>query len=67
MRDPLFDRYVVDGVISVSDSDDEDDAPYSSGTKQNQGGYGGNDDNLTNDIRDHIMFQMFMKYNGNRN
>ena len=32
MRDPLFDRYGVDEIVSDSDSDDEDDAASSSGT-----------------------------------
>ena len=55
MGDPLFDRYGVDGVMP--------DAPSFSGSTQNQGNYGGNDDNLVNEIRDHIIFQMFMNYN----
>ena len=44
--DPLFNRYRVDGVMLDADSDDEDDALSSSGSSLNQGGCGGNDDNL---------------------
>lgn len=40
-----------------SNSDDEDDAPSSSDTMQNQGEYRRNDINLINNIQDHIMFQ----------
>ena len=63
MGDPLFDRYGVDGIMLNSDSDDEDGAASSSGTMQNQGGYEGNNDNLANSMRDHIMFQMYLNYN----
>ena len=51
-EDPLFDRYGVDGVMSSSDSDSEDDAPSSSGTTQIQGGSSGNDNNFANDMQD---------------
>ena len=37
--DPLFDRYGVDRVMPDADSDEENDAPSSSGSIQNQGGY----------------------------
>ena len=43
-----------------SDSDSEDDASSSSGTTQNQGPNSGNDDNFANDIRDRIMFEMYL-------
>ena len=46
----------VNGVMPDSDSDDEDDASSFLGTRQNEGEYGGNNDNLTNEIHDHIMF-----------
>ncbi len=61
--DPLFDRYWVDGVMPTTDSDGEDDAPSSSGTTQNQGANTGNDTNLANDLRDRIMFEMYLNYN----
>ena len=64
MTDLIFDMYVV---MSDSDFDDEDNAPSSSIITQNQDRYEGNDNNLTNKIWDHIMFQMFMNYNGNQN
>ena len=59
----LFDRYGVDGVMPDANSDDKNDAPSFSGSTQNQGCYGRNDDNLANEIRYHIMFQMYMNYN----
>ena len=60
---PLFERYEVDGVMPPSDSDSEDDAPSSSSTTENQGGSSGNDNNFTNDMRDCIMFEMYLNYN----
>ena len=56
MGDPLFDKYGVYEIMPDSNSDDEDDTPFSLDTTQNQGGYGGNDDNLANSMLDHIMF-----------
>ena len=61
--DPLFDRYEVDGVMPPSDSDSEDDTPSSLGTTQNQSANNGNDNNFANDIRDRIMFEMYLNYN----
>lgn len=61
--DPLFGRFGVDGVMPPPDSDDEDDAPSSSGITGNQGLYGGNDDDLANGMRDHMMFQMYLNHN----
>ena len=61
--DPLFDRYGVDGVMPASDSNSEDDVPSSLGTTQNQGGNSGNDNNFTNDMRDRIIFKMYLNYN----
>ncbi|KAL5542292.1 hypothetical protein UlMin_010002 [Ulmus minor] len=61
--DPLFDRYGVDGVMPPSDSDSDDDAPSSSGTARDQGASSRNDNNLTNDMRDRIMFEMYLNYN----
>ena len=60
--DPLFYRYKVDRVMPPSDSDSEDDALSSTGTTQNQGESSGNDNNFANDMRDHIMFQMYLNY-----
>ena len=37
----MFDRYRVDGVMPDADSDEEDDAPSSSSSTPNQGGYRG--------------------------
>lgn len=45
MEDPLFDRYGVDGVMPNDDSDGNSDVPSSSGGTQQEGGYGGNDEN----------------------
>ena len=42
--------------LCAANFDDNDEAPPSSGTKQNQGGYEGNDDNLANEMQDYIMF-----------
>ena len=61
--DPLFHRFGVDGVMPPPDSDDEDDAPSSSRTTENQGGYERNDENLSNGMGDHIMFQMYLNHN----
>ena len=59
----LFDRYEVDEVMLPSDSDSEDDALSSTGTTQNQGESNGNDNNFTNDMRDRIMFEIYLNYN----
>ncbi|KAL5567609.1 hypothetical protein UlMin_024184 [Ulmus minor] len=61
--DPLFQRFGVDGVMPPPDSDDEDNTASSSGTAANPHGYGGNDENLANSMRDHIMIQMYLHYN----
>ncbi|KAL5564355.1 hypothetical protein UlMin_027519 [Ulmus minor] len=61
--DPLFQRFGVDGVMPPPDSDDEDNTASSSGTAANPHGYGGNDENLANFMRDHIMIQMYLHYN----
>ena len=61
--DPLFDRYGVDGVMPPSDSDSDDDAPSSSGTARDQGANSRNDNNFANDMRDRIMFEMYLNYN----
>ena len=61
--DPLFHRFSVDGVMPPPDSDDEDNIVSSSGTATNPRGYGGNDENLANTMRDHIMIQMYLYYN----
>ncbi|KAL5578364.1 hypothetical protein UlMin_020063 [Ulmus minor] len=55
--------YGVDGVMPPSDSDSDDDAPSSSGTTRNQGANSGNDNNFANDMRDRIMFEMYLNYN----
>ena len=61
--DPLFDRYGIDGVMLPSDSNSDDDAPSSSGTTRDQGANSGNDNNFANDMRDRIMFEMYLNYN----
>ncbi|KAL5541366.1 hypothetical protein UlMin_042457 [Ulmus minor] len=61
--DSLFDRYEVDGVMPPSDSDSDDDAPSSSGTARDQGANSRNDNNFANDMRDRIMFEMYLNYN----
>ncbi|KAL5582016.1 hypothetical protein UlMin_014458 [Ulmus minor] len=61
--DPLFQRFGVDGVMPPPDSDDEDNTASSSGIAANPHGYGGNDENLANSMRDHIMIQMYLHYN----
>ncbi len=58
-----FDRYGVDGVMPPSDSDSDDDAPSSSGTVRDQGANSQNDNNFANDMRDRIMFEMYLNYN----
>ena len=45
------------------DSDSDDDAPSSSGTTHDQGANSGNDNNFANDMRDRIMFEMYLNYN----
>ena len=61
--DPLFDRYGVDRVMLPSDSDSDDDAPSSSGTTRDEGVNSRNDNNFANDMRDRIMFEMYLNYN----
>ena len=61
--DPLFDRYGVDGVMPPSDSDSNDDALSSLGTTRDQCADNGNDNNFANDMRDCIMFEMYLNYN----
>ncbi|KAL5562905.1 hypothetical protein UlMin_032652 [Ulmus minor] len=51
------------GVMPPSDSDSDDDAPSSSGTTRDQGANSGNDNNFANDMRDRIMFEMYLNYN----
>ncbi|KAL5580016.1 hypothetical protein UlMin_012458 [Ulmus minor] len=51
------------GVMPPPDSDDEDNTASSSGTTANPHGYGGNDENFANSMRDHIMIQMYLHYN----
>ncbi|KAL5578857.1 hypothetical protein UlMin_011299 [Ulmus minor] len=61
--DPLFDRYGVDGVMPPPDSDSDDDAPSSSGTTRGEGANSRNDNNFANDMRDRIMFEMYLNNN----
>ncbi|KAL5560982.1 hypothetical protein UlMin_030729 [Ulmus minor] len=61
--DPLFHRFGVNGVMPPPDSDDEDNTASSSGTAANPHGYGRNDENFANSMRDHIMIQMYLHYN----
>ncbi|KAL5564375.1 hypothetical protein UlMin_027539 [Ulmus minor] len=51
------------GVMPHSDSDSDDDAPSSSGTARDQGANSRNDNNFANDMRDRIMFEMYLNYN----
>ncbi|KAL5567113.1 hypothetical protein UlMin_030277 [Ulmus minor] len=55
--------FCVDGVMPPSDFDSDDDSPSSSGTTRDQGANSGNDSNFANDMRDRIIFEMYLNYN----